>query len=217
MSGSSFAFCFTGIADGDFRPEAEGHADAVGALLRTLAGERCVMVRQVHGARVVDAAGVSDTTEADAILCTDPRVVVAVRVADCVPVLIGGPGGVVAVHAGWRGTVAGIVRNAVEALCDRIAAPPSALRAWVGPCVGGSVYRVGPEVVAGIDRIAVNRRWLGADNHVDLALVNADVMESLGVGVTRESGCTVTDPRYWSHRRDGDRAGRQVGAIRWCG
>ncbi|MFN7142367.1 MAG: laccase domain-containing protein, partial [Myxococcota bacterium] len=108
---------FTEVADGDHRPGADGSAEA--RLLAALGAEGPVRtVTQVHGARVVRAEEASLAVEADAIVSTVPGAVVAVRVADCVPILLAAPGGVAAVHAGWRGTAADIARVALRALLD---------------------------------------------------------------------------------------------------
>lgn len=196
---------FTGRDHGDFRPPAE----APGRLLAILGlpGPYAAAV-QVHGNRLVSvpfAAG--DAPEADAVLTRVPGSCVAVRVADCVPILLAGPGGVAAVHAGWRGTAADIVRHAVRALGD-----VQALRAAIGPSIRGCCYEVGDDVIESISAVAPGRAWLSG-RHVDLAEANAAVLAELGVPTEIVGPCTRCSPEYWSHRRDGDGAGRQVGAI----
>jgi YfiH family protein len=175
---------------------------------------------QVHGARVVPLDALAPGLEADAIVATPPRRAVAVRVADCVPVLLAAPGGVAAVHAGWRGTAAGIVAASLEALCAATGAPAGSVRAAIGPSVCGRCYVVGDEVVAGV-RAAVgdaapDGAWLARDDaatRVDLKAANAAVLRARGVRVEVLPACTICSPGFWSHRRDGAAAGRQVGAI----
>ncbi len=185
------------------------------------------MVRQVHGAAVVAAGDVRPDTDADAIVSTTPGQVVAVRVADCVPVLLAGPGGVAAVHAGWRGTAAGITLAGVRALCAATGAHPAQVRAAVGPSICLDCYEVGEDVVAGMRGVlpagADDAAWLrggaGGRPHVDVAAVNVLVLRGLGVAVERVAGCSrcATDAGgaslYWSHRRDPSDGARQVGAI----
>ena len=79
----------------------------------------------------------------------DPTKVLAVRVADCVPVLIASDDGqfVAAIHAGWRGVVAGVVPNAVAKLCEAGGGRAAALIAAIGPCIGFDAFEVGMEVV----------------------------------------------------------------------
>jgi polyphenol oxidase len=116
-----------------------------------------VFARQVHGAgvRVVGAAdrgsgafSVDDAIDgADALVTSSPGVVLAILTADCVPVVLHDPqAGVLAcVHAGWRGTVAGVTAAAVTAMAD-LGARPAAIVAGIGPAVAADRYQVGPDV-----------------------------------------------------------------------
>ena len=208
---SAVPHAFTGRAEGDLRrTEAAAQARLVAALggvgpLRT--------VHQVHGAAVKRAEDLPDdgVVEADAVVAGTPGVVVAVRVADCVPVLLAGPGVVGAVHAGWRGTAADVVRAAVREACAVAGCAPGALRAAVGPSIRGCCYEVGEEVIAGVGAVAPGRAWL-AGSHVDLAVANAAILHELGVATEVVGGCTRCGEGWYSHRR-GD-VERQVGAIR---
>lgn len=194
-------YAFTGRAEGDPR-----NGVVAGALVAAMGGRGPLgMVRQVHGNRVVEDADV----EADGILSTLPGRVVAVRVADCVPILLAAPGVVAAVHAGWRGTAANIARIAVAAVRARSDGPISAV---IGPCICGGCYEVGDEVIEAVSGVAVGKWRTG--RHVDLAAANRNILASEGVHVQRVDRCTRCDPNFWSHRRDGAAAGRQVGAIR---
>lgn len=219
---------FTERTDGDLRPGAPGQPEAAAALVRALGGTGplCV-VSQVHGARVVDAADAlaamasGTPLEADGIVSTRADTVIAVRVADCVPVLLRAPGGVAALHAGWRGTAADIVRIGLHALCHATGCAPGDVRAAIGPCISAAVYEVGDEVVTGLRGVAVDDAWRSTGprgrDHADLTRVNADILRHAGVAVEVMGACTVGDPRFWSHRRDGASGGRQAGAIRWTG
>src|SRR5205814_79392 len=120
-------------------------------VLRASGARALAFARQVHGARVltVTAADVGDQ-EADALCSDRPDLAVTVFVADCVPVLIVDPrtGAFAAVHAGWRGTVAGILRCAVATMKDDFGSRPADLRAALGPSIGPCCFEVGPEVEA---------------------------------------------------------------------
>lgn len=171
--------------------------------------------------QAIDAAA-PRLLEADAIISSQPGVVIAVRTADCVPILLAGPGGVAAIHAGWRGTAADVTRAGVRALCAATGCVPSDLRAAIGPCISGAEYEVGRDVVLACERVApadAGRAWhsVGPNgrDHVDLAILNANILLDLGVQVDVLGICTVTDGRFWSYRRDGEAGGRQVAAIRW--
>jgi YfiH family protein len=128
-----------------------------------------VFARQVHGAsvRVVghadrgsgafsldDAVGsVGDAGGADALVTTVPGVVLAILTADCVPIVLHDPvAGVLAcVHAGWRGTVAGVTAAAVAAMRD-LGARPSDIVAGLGPAIAADRYQVGPDVHQAVTR-----------------------------------------------------------------
>jgi hypothetical protein len=103
-----------------------------------------VWLQQVHGTKIVDAATVSGTPQADAAYACHPGVVCAVLTADCLPLLLCDRAGgcVAAVHAGWRGLAAGVIEAAVRTLHR----PGADLLAWLGPAISPAAYRVGEEV-----------------------------------------------------------------------
>ncbi|MFZ5482525.1 MAG: polyphenol oxidase family protein [Myxococcota bacterium] len=205
---AGIAHGFTGRAEGDLRPPAP---EASARLVAALGGDGALRtVSQVHGARVVGAGEADGRTEADAIVSAEPGVVVAVRVADCVPILLAAPGVVAAVHAGWRGTAADVTRATLRAVRERTRGE---VRAAVGPCICGRCYEVGDEVIAAVGRVAPGRAWLDG-RRVDLAEANAAILRDEGVAVDVLGVCTRCDEGYWSFRRDGAAGGRQAGAIR---
>lgn len=198
---------FTGVALGSFVGPERGLSEA--ALCGLLGAGFLKTLSQVHGAqlcRVGDGA-----TEGDALYCTEPGVAVAVRVADCVPILLEGDGFVAAIHAGWRGTAAGIIRSSIATIQEELGR--KVLRAAVGPAIGGSCYEVSPEVVEALEQVAVEGGFWRRGRQVDLVLLNLGILRSLGVEAEAVGPCTRCSPDYWSHRRDGAAAGRQVGAI----
>jgi YfiH family protein len=164
---------------------------------------------QVHGNRVLwDADPVG--AEGDARVCTQVGVGVAVRVADCVPVLVEGPGFVAAIHAGWRGTAADIVRVTMREVEERLGVKGAECRAVVGPCIGPCCYEVGEEVIEGVGRVAAGEDWR-VGRYIDLKAVNLGILRALGVDAEAVGGCTRCSGEWWSHRR-GD-SGRFVGVI----
>jgi YfiH family protein len=133
-------------------------ATAVGAPLGGF-----VFARQVHGAGVAVVTGsdrgsgacslgdaIDDT---DALVTTSPGVVLAILTADCVPIVLHDPvGGVLAcVHAGWRGTVAGVTAAALAAMRD-LGTRPADVIAGIGPAIGADRYQVGPDVHEAVTR-----------------------------------------------------------------
>jgi YfiH family protein len=148
---------------------------------------------------------------------------VLIRVADCVPVLLADPksGAVAAVHAGWRGVVAGVVPAAVDAL-GRLGADPRHLVAAVGPCISAKHFEIGPEVaeeLANADLAAsvVAPGVHGPKHHADLVLAVRTQLERCGVApanIDAEPPCTYADrARFFSYRRDGARSGRLAAII----
>jgi hypothetical protein len=181
------------------------HAD-IPALFSQLA-----TVKQVHSATCVAAEGRSGVLgEADALIENRPGTVVAVKTADCIPVLLADTRNraVAAVHAGWRGTAAHIVERAVEAMAARFGTAPADVRAAIGPGIGKCCYEVGPEVSA----------QFGHEGrvHLDLAAENRAQLEKLGIPpgqVYVSQLCTMCGPEFHSFRRDKEAAGRMYSFI----
>lgn len=183
------------------------------------AGELC-LVRQVHGSAVLRAREVRDESEADALWIRrgdEGPTVIGVLTADCVPVLLVDDAGTVAaaVHSGWRGTRAGVVPRAVEALADA-GAEPGRLRAAIGPCIEREAFEVGPEVAAEFPEEHVHVAGY-ARPHVDLVGVVRDQLRAAGLAadrIERVGGCTHRDAgRYFSYRRDGAGIGQHLSFI----
>jgi YfiH family protein len=141
---------------------------------------------------------------------------VGVRVADCVPVLVGDEetGSVAALHAGWRGVVAGVVPAGVQRLLD--GRPPRALVAAIGPCIGPCCFEVGLEVAEAVGH-AVRREEERGKAFVDLRAAVRAQLRALGLDDARIEdvpGCTRHEAeRFHSFRRDGKDSGRMLAAI----
>jgi YfiH family protein len=200
----------------------EAAVEANWRALREATGLEFARVRQVHGDRVVIAREPSlPLEEADAVVSTRPGLAACVAVADCVPVLIGDPrsGAVIAVHAGWRGTLARIAARAVEALGREVAAHPGDLLAAIGPAIGPCCYEVSPDLaqVFRADLGAKVAEPRGGGSRIDLWLANEIVLRQAGLCRERIEvlgRCTACEPdAFFSHRRDRGRTGRQVGFI----
>lgn len=177
---------------------------------------------QVHGTAVVHARAASDSGAprpvADAAITRTAGVVLAIQVADCLPVLLVDRAGTVlaAAHAGWRGLAAGVLEATVAAM----AAAPDDLVAWLGPAIGPAHFEVGDEVRAAF----VDLQPADADCFVpnpqgrwqcDLAGLARRRLARLGVTqVDGGAWCTAAEPqRFYSHRRD-QRTGRMA-ALAW--
>lgn len=178
-----------------------------------LPGEPCWM-RQVHGHRVVQAEEEErqDTADfpilADASVTRKPGTILAIQIADCMPVLLCDSAGSVigAAHAGWRGLSSGVIENTVRAM----QAPGESLRAYLGPAIGPDNFEVGAEVREAFCRHDVqaekyfsqqqNGKWLA-----DLYGLARQRLAALGVTQVYGGGfCTMADKeRFFSYRRDG--------------
>jgi YfiH family protein len=166
--------------------------------------------QQVHGTALVRAPGLAPGTRADALFTTEPGCAVGIQTADCVPILLAqrGGGAVAAVHAGWRGSAAGIALRSVERLCAELGARPGDWLAVIGPHIGPCCYEVDEPVRAAIDHadaFAPSRR--AGHLMLDLERVTRAQLARAGLAaanVSRVGGCTHCDPRgYPSFRRDG--------------
>jgi polyphenol oxidase len=191
-------------------------------------------MNQVHGCHVLMVndgsmmSGVLPT--ADAAVSSRCEVGVVVKVADCVPILVADRhgDGVAAIHAGWRGTAQLIARSTVETMAHACGRPTSAFVAALGPSIGACCYQVGADVLAGFEaRAAVARegtylRWFsqreGDRLQLDLWRANRDQLLAAGVPASSihvARLCTACHPgRFFSYRREGERAGRMLAAIR---
>jgi YfiH family protein len=182
---------------------------------------------QVHGRDVLAIEPDRDRAKllgqhADALLAHSPGLGCAVKIADCLPVLLAhrDSGAVAAVHSGWQGTVRDVVGAAVAALC-RTTGQESGLIAAIGPHIRACCFEVGDDVAAQLAAAAgsddVVRRASGARPHVDLALVVKHQLRRAGVlepAIEILDGCSMCDAaRFFSYRRDRENSGRNLAAI----
>ncbi len=196
---------------------------------------RVLQLHQVHGRAVAVARrGSTDDwrpPDADAVVSDDPSVALAVRVADCAPILLADrrTGAAAAVHAGWRSTMQRIADAAVSALTDSFGSRPADLVAAIGPSLGVCCGEMGEEVVQAFRQAghgdASIRRWFrrepGSRPHFDLWRAIGDQLEAAGVpppSIHVSGLCTRTYPdAFHSYRAAGRNAGRMAAVIRPSG
>jgi len=189
------------------------------------------LLSQVHGARVerVQAGAAAchhrrNHPEADAIAADRPGLVLGVLTADCLPVVLAVPGTptVAIAHAGWRGTLEGVVPAAVRELCAVSGASPREVFGALGPAIGRCCLQVGIEV-----REAFRARWGAAHArriflreegwHLDLQAANLLQLRSAGVPARNLAAvplCTsCRSDLFFSYRRDGRRTGRMANFV----
>jgi len=196
---------------------------AAGAL--GVPAEQLYFLSQVHGVEVRRLAGGEPWEEVirwtgDAVASARPGLACGVRVADCVPVLVGDArsGAACAIHAGWRGAVGGVVLRALDEL-KALGVGGGELVAAVGPHISKKSFEIGPEVAAQLDAAApghqVTARGENGSLYGDLRTLVEVQLRAAGVGqVDHVEGCTLLDAaRFYSFRRDGARSGRHLAAV----
>lgn len=196
--------------------------------------EQLLRVHQRHGAAVrvirrgeTTATSAAERPDADALVSNASGFVLAVQVADCVPILIADrkSNAVAAVHAGWRGTCAGVVSAAIAALKREFDCAPRNLVAAVGPSIGPCCYEVGRSVLdqfrlAGVPQDLL-ARWFpetdGASIRLDLQTANRDQLVAAGMradDIYLCGLCTQTHRDVFdSYRAEGEQAGRMAALI----
>jgi purine-nucleoside/S-methyl-5'-thioadenosine phosphorylase / adenosine deaminase len=209
------------------------------ALAEAVGAQEVAMVTQVHGRKVdvirKDASRPHPRPEADALISNAPDIAIAVRAADCVPLLVADRtrGVVAAVHAGWRGTAARVAVAAVDALAREFGTRATDLIVAIGPSIGACCYEVGTDLVdafaaAGHERYLIDRWFLSpppvrgsrtrASLTLDVSRANIDQLILAGVPEDQiySSGlCTAMHlDVLTSYRKEKDKAGRIAGVIR---
>jgi polyphenol oxidase len=189
-----------------------GRWEALQRELASLGIGRLASAAQVHGAEVaVHAAGWNGWLRAPALdghVTAEPATALAVTVADCTPVLVWHPrGGIAALHAGWRGTAAGIL----EAGLNRLEAqgfPTPECHVYLGPAICASCYEVGPEVLSAVTGMPAAGK--GCLDVRDALVTRARRLGVASLHVSQE--CTRCHGEQFFSHRAGD-TGRQLGLI----
>lgn len=197
-----------------------------------VARDDLLLVAQVHEATVavasVDRPRPWPRPPADVVVGNDPECAIAVRVADCVPVLLADESGraVAAIHAGWRGIACRAIIAGVDALQARYGVRPERLTAAIGPSIGPCCYEVGESTRTAFHdaghHASVLERWFdpraAGKYHLDLWRAASDQLEGAGLapGSIHLAGlCTKTHvDAFHSYRVDGAAAGRMAAVIR---
>ncbi len=203
-----------GILTGDERAAVRENRGRLAAALG-LESRRVLMGLQVHGAELHAHDAAQDPSpyaepgsplaKGDGQHTTAAGLAPLVLVADCLPMALAGPGGVAMLHCGWHGLAAGIVAKGAAAVKAEAAA--------IGPGIGPCCYEVGPEV---LERFVDLGEGIAEGRMLDLTEVARRQLRAAGVKQVEAAGlCTKCEPElFYSHRRDGERSGRQAG-IAW--
>ncbi|MDA3864522.1 MAG: peptidoglycan editing factor PgeF [Deltaproteobacteria bacterium] len=186
------------------------------------------LVNQVHGNTVVKA-GLENSYEdllkanADGIISKDPRICVAVYTADCLPVLLSTSRGnaVAALHAGWRGIIAGIISSGVDALCQLAGESPHQFIAAIGPAIGRCCFETGLEVAQQfreqnleefiLPHSSKNKKYIDLAGSVKSKLLKSGILSK---NISSFNHCTFCDQeKFFSYRRDGWPTGQMLSLI----
>lgn len=190
---------------GDLGPGAAGDVDA---RRRAVLERPWAWLRQVHGAGVVRVAGQPVAGEdADALVSVAGPVVLSVFTADCAPIAMAcGSGAMAAVHAGWKGLLAGVVPAAVTELRRSGGDAPVAA---LGPCIGPECYEFSPadlEVVVHRFGASVVSETSGGRPALDMRAAVRASLDQAGVELVFDAGvCTACSADHWSHRASADK------------
>lgn len=189
---------------------------------------KIVTMRQVHGDQVVDIAdpGIKEIGEADAMVAVKRGIFLGVLTADCVPILFSAPELKLAavVHAGWRGTLAGLAPKMVRHLKQRYGADAVSIEAAVGPAIGLCCYEIRADVSdplieqwGAAAKSSIRSR--GGKQFLDLRDLNRRQLEECGVPpahIFTVGPCTSCSEEFFSYRRDRKETGRQLSFIGWA-
>jgi YfiH family protein len=175
-------------------------------------GRPIQFMNQVHGNAVENIDDYSQSSPtADALVTRNPKLALAVMVADCIPLLLANETSIAAVHVGRKGLLNGVSRNALLALRKIDSSPITAI---IGPSICGKCYEVSQDIFEEVTSIfpQAQSQTPSGGFALDLAAALTHDLEADGVSVIDRSQCTVEDKFLYSYRRDGV-TGRQVGLI----
>lgn len=177
-----------------------------------------VLSHQVHGAAVRWHEGIPDgwliLDGLDGHATGDAGILLTITVADCIPVYLAVPkkGAVALVHAGWRGTAAGVLTQAIELLKRHAFAKGADIVMHCGVGICGGCYEVGAEVAA---RFGIESVSKGGTEHLDLRAILAHQARDSGIETVSISPWCAAEgrDRFFSHRASGGRDGRMVAYL----
>jgi len=171
---------------------------------------RIVRIRQVHSDKIVEVHSPGDLPasppEADGIIITKPGVFGVVATADCVPVVLVNKKAraTAVIHAGWKGTSAGITGKAAARLLALTSGNPAEVKAFAGPCIHSCCYEIGDEVIENLISRGHDPEQIMNGRNLDLVRANLLQAQDLGIEDISSSGfCTSCNPDlFYSYRRN---------------
>lgn len=187
-----------------------------------LEGTEIALARQVHGDHIetVKHGGIYPNT--DALITKKPGLLLAIQVADCAAVLIGDPesGIIAAAHAGWRGAVSEVIPQTIRQLIRSGNSRPENMVAYISPAICKKHFEVGPEVSrqfpsSFVDADSYDKPHVDLKGFIRRQLIDHKIPKQQ---IQMDAGCTLCEEnKYYSFRRERERAGRMLGLIRLTG
>ncbi len=179
--------------------------------------DHLAIAEQVHSSNIEVVTKPGVYKECDGLITTVPGLALGIRVADCAAVLVADvqQGVAGAFHAGWKGAAGNIMPKGLELMIHKGGEPNNFL-VFISPCITQKNFEVGEEVAEQFPDQFVDRNSYDKP-HVDLA--GFIYQQILTMGVLKENielteECTVENSRFFSFRRERERAGRMLGAIK---
>jgi len=175
--------------------------------------------KQVHGDEVLVAQGSSMASfglpDADAVITLQKNLPIAIRTADCVPVFLYDPTrpAIGLAHAGWKGTYQEIAYKTVQRMTQEFGCQPKNIQAVLGPSIQSCCYQVGEEFKQYFPQEMTQRE---GKLYVDVAQNNYRQLLKAGLSeanIVRSGECTCCGSKYYSFRRDAQRAGRMISLM----
>jgi polyphenol oxidase len=183
-----------------------------------LASSHLATAKQIHSDRVLVVETPGPQGDGDALVSNRPGIGLAIRTADCLPILIADPRThtVAAVHAGWRGVVSDIVSKTVHRMCKDFDSKPADLIVAIGTGIGACCFEVGPEVAVQFAPYFPELDLTGRAR-IDLVETTCRQLGRNGVSpghISSSALCSYCSPELFeSYRRDREAAGRMIAMI----
>lgn len=187
--------------------------------LLQISQEKVAWSFQCHGDKILKVDHPVHADGYDALITNQPDIYLSVTIADCTPVLIYDPSSqsLAAIHAGWKGSVAGIVRKTIQAMIHHYQAKPENCHAFIGTCIDGRSYEVGWEVA---DLFPSAHKIWNKDRGkftVDLKVANKTQLLEMGIPDSQIEispfSTYIDNEDFFSHRKEKGITGRMLAII----
>jgi polyphenol oxidase len=182
------------------------------------------LLNQIHGNEgiIVEDHIPAFEIDGDYLITAKPHVGIGVLTADCLPIAIYDQKNHIAamIHAGWRGTIGAIVQKAINQLCQEFGAAKEEMRIFFGPSAKTCCYEVGADFLQHLQSFSYAHSVIQkVGNKLYLNVPELNILQIQEIGILRSkisqdyNFCTICDDRFYSHRRQGQAAGRQMSII----